>query len=46
MPQHTKQQLDTFVRVFEKAMTKATAIFQRQMKVYEQNIQREQQSKL
>ena len=27
MPQHTKEHLDTFVRVFEKALAKATTIF-------------------
>lgn len=35
MPQHTKEHLDTFVRVFEKALAKATTIFERQMKIYE-----------
>ena len=35
MPQHTKEHLDTFVRVFEKALAKANQIFERQMKIYE-----------
>lgn len=46
MPQHTKEHLDTFVRVFEKALAKATVIFERQMKIYEEQCQKEQEAKL
>lgn len=35
MPQHTKEHFDTFVRVFEKALKKATQIYDRQMKIYQ-----------
>lgn len=46
MPQHTKEHLDTFVSVFETAMTRATAIYERQLKVYQEKMQREQTAKL
>jgi hypothetical protein len=46
MPQHTKEQLDTFVRVFEKALKKANEIFERQMKVYQEQMQAKQKAKL
>ncbi len=46
MPQHTKEHLDTFVRVFEKALNKANAIFERQMKVYQEQMQSQQKAKL
>jgi hypothetical protein len=39
MPQHTKEHLDTFARVFEKALAKANIIFERQMKIYEEQQQ-------
>lgn len=39
MPQHTKEHMDTFVIVFEKALKKANEIFDRQMKVYQEQIQ-------
>ena len=38
MPQHTKENLDTFVRVFVRAKEKATVIFERQMKVYQDQL--------
>ncbi len=34
MPQHTKEHLDTFVRVFEKAFVESTAIFEKGIKEY------------
>ena len=36
MPQHTKQHLDTFVATFEKALTKATKIFEEKKKKIEE----------
>ena len=34
MPQHTRDQLDKFVEIFEMSLEKANKIFERQMKVY------------
>ena len=34
MPQHTHEQLDKFVDIFERSLTKSNAIYERQMKVY------------
>ena len=34
MPTHTKDHLDTFVKVFEVSLEKSQAIFERQMKEY------------
>ena len=42
MPQHTKEHLDTFVRVFEDSFKKANEIFEREMKVLEEKQERTQ----
>lgn len=34
MPQHTFEQLDKFVEVFEKALAKANSIYERDMQKY------------
>jgi glycine C-acetyltransferase len=34
MPQHTYEQLDKFVEVFEKALAKANSIYERDMQKY------------
>ena len=34
MPQHTKEHLDTFVRVFERSLEKANEIYSRDMAKY------------
>ncbi len=46
MPQHTTEHLDTFVRIFERSLEKANAIYERDMKVYMDKMEREQNAKL
>ncbi len=38
MPQHTKEHLDTFVKVFEKAYKESNMIFEKGLKEYKENI--------
>lgn len=46
MPQHTIDHLDTFVRIFERSLEKANAIYERDMKVYMDKMEKEQNAKL
>ena len=40
MPTHTKEQLDAFVDIFEKSLEKANKIFEKEMKVYMEKLEK------
>jgi hypothetical protein len=42
MPQHTKEHMDTFVRVFEKSLEMANKIYERDMQKYMDNLEKEE----
>lgn len=46
MPQHTKEHLDTFVRVFERSLAKATAIYEKGMQDYADKMEKNEKAKL
>lgn len=46
MPQHTQYHLDEFVRIFELSLKASTAIYERQMVIYMEQMSKEQEAKL
>lgn len=46
MPQHTKEHLDTFVKVFELSLNKSNEIFERETKKFEEKMEKMEQAKL